>query len=121
MPDNLRDEQDCRELYARVWQLLEQHGNGDPSLINIEREPTMFALRRNGLLLVYALGAGKRIAEVTFTPAPNPDRDEPNVLRVTRSTSNPAMFQLGRRQEADLAGVAGDIVGTFLRRSEPAQ
>lgn len=121
MPDNCRDEQDRRELYARVWQLLEHHGDSDPSLINIEREPTMFVLRRNGLLLLYALGSGKRIAEVTFTPDPNPDRDEPNVFRVTRSTSNPAMFQLGHQQEADLAGIAGDIVSTFLRHSEPSQ
>jgi len=114
------DERDRRALFDRVWELLQHEAAQDPTLLNFDRRPTMFSLSRHGHSLIYAFGAGNRIADGEIRWRPNPDGDQPHPFRVMRSTANPQRFQFDHEEALELDAVAQRIVQEYLRATEPA-
>ncbi|HEY7285305.1 MAG TPA: hypothetical protein VH497_07675 [Vicinamibacterales bacterium] len=110
-----RDEFDRRALLDAIENLVVSEQERDPSIEQVQRDPVLLDVCRNGHRFVVAASPATGIAEGQIRLKEQvPGRHRSVRFRVTRADDDPTAFQYGDEEGRSLDGVAIRIVRDFL-------
>ena len=113
--ETARDQFDRRALLDAIQNLVVSEQDRDASIEQVQRDPVLLDVCRNGHRFIVATGPGSGIAEGQIRlkePAPGQHRSVR--FRVTRADDDPTAFQYEHEEGRSLDGVAIRIVQDFL-------
>src|SRR5688500_5475568 len=107
--DSMKTDDELRqELFDGIVNRLEERRAQDPTLVVMNRTPTVFSIERRGHLLTFFQADGQVIAKGEIKWAPGPDEDEPHRFRVTRVSPKSSLLRMTKGPEGEVDAIADD-------------